>query len=264
MKLAIKSLFLLPFMFAAAPSVLADTTTCTKLIASGNSEYPPYLWKNADNNKLNGAISLLVADLSKDLGIEIDLVYSGPWGRVQEEVAAGRVDMIAGAFFTTPRTKYMDYLYPEFQKTRTAVWYNQNKPFNFAVWDDLKAHQGVTVINNSFGEKFDEYAKKQLSISQVASLEQALQMLSGSRVDYLIYEDNPGQAYAQKAQITNIGTQEVSVTEENLYVTLSKKSVCNTNKVKEDIANLLSKYQLDGRMNGYLNTALEMWSAQSN
>ena len=40
-------------------------------------------------------------------------------------------------------------------------------------WPDLAGLQGVTVINNSFGEEFDRYAKDKLKLNQVASLDQA-------------------------------------------------------------------------------------------
>lgn len=261
MKCIVKSfLLMLVLVLGAKSAVLADEHQCKKITASGNSEYPPYLWKAKNNTNLSGAISLLINDLSQDLGIEIELIYSGPWGRVQEEVAAGRVDMIAGAFFTIPRTSYMDYLYPEFQATKTAVWYNKKKPFVFSVWHDLKPYQGVTVINNSFGEAFDEFAKSNLAISKVASLQQALQMLSAQRVDYLIYEENPGQAYANRSGLQNLTTHPVSVTEENLYLTLSKKSKCNTPELKEKISDLLKTYQGQNRMENYLRSALGMWA----
>lgn len=261
MKYVVKPfLIMLILTLGSVSTVIADQHQCKKMTASGNSEYPPYLWKPVDSMHLDGAISLLIKDLSKDLGIEIELLYSGPWGRVQEEVAAGRVDMIAGAFFTIPRTGYMDYLYPEFQATKTAVWYNKRQPFVFSVWHDLKPYQGVTVINNSFGEAFDEFAKANLAISKVASLQQALQMLSAQRVDYLIYEENPGQAYANRSGLQNLTTHPVSVTEENLYLTLSKKSKCNTAEIKAKISNLLKTYQAQHRMESYLKSALRMWA----
>ncbi len=261
MKLAIQSLLLFPFIFLSHQA-LATYTNCTKIIASGNSEYPPYLWRDADSDRLNGAVSYLINDLSKDLGIEIALIYGGPWGRVQEEAVSGRVDMIAGAFFTMPRTQYMDYVYPDFQATRTAIWFNQDNPFAFSEWNDLKAYQGITVINNSFGEEFDNFAKAQLHIGQVASLEQALQMLSAKRAEYLIYEEDPGHAYAKKMGITNLETQSVSVTEESLYLTLSKKSECNSDLLRSKISELLEKYRQEDRMDAYLNKAMILWSNQ--
>lgn len=241
----------------------AEDHACAKINASGNSEYPPYLWRSPTNpEKLTGAIAFMVEDIAKELGIEIELNYEGPWGRVQVEVAAGRVDMITGAFFTKPRTEYMDYIYPEFQGTKTAVWVNKDKPFQFSQWEDLKAHQGITVVHNSFGEEFDQYAKEHLNIDEVGSLKQGLAMLSMNRVDYLIYEENPGKAYMKVLNIENLIPLEKEVTHQNLFLTVSKKSACNTESIKEKVALIVSKYNKEKKMDNYLKRALSLWAQQ--
>lgn len=240
----------------------AANTACTTIKASGNAEYPPYLWRASDNpDQLTGAVRFLIDDLANEIGVPISLTYSGPWGRVQEEVAAGRVDMIAGAFFTEPRTLYMDYLYPEFQGTQTSVWVNEEKPFTFNVWHDLKAHRGVTVINNSFGQEFDEFAKSQLNISQVASLEQGLRMVSAKRADYLIYEEEPGRAYAEQLHVQKLITLPTEVTRQNLYLTISKKSACNTPELKAKLTKALEKFAKAQHMEGYLQQAHTLWAS---
>lgn len=237
---------------------------CDKLMASGNAEYPPYLWRSPkDARQLVGAIRYLIDDLAAETGTQIQLLYSGPWGRVQQETAAGRVDMIAGAFFTQPRTAYMDYLYPAFQKTKTAVWFNQSYEIQYDQWSDLKPLQGMTVINNSFGQEFDEYAKSELNINYVASLEQALRMLSAHRVDYLIYEENPAKAYARQLNISNIRTSETAITEQALYLTLSKQSTCNSMAFKAQLEQVLARFSEEGRMTHYLERALQDWAAES-
>lgn len=260
------ALFMLAFpqeSQAVTPSDDTATEQCTALTASGNAEYPPYLWQAPDNpRKLVGAIALMVEDLSQEIGIDIELVYSGPWGRVQKEVAAGRVDMIAGAFFTEVRTSYMDYIYPEFQGTETAVWYNQRYPFNYSIWSDLKPYRGVTVINNSFGQKFDTYAAKELDIKQVASLEHGLKMLSAGRVDYLIYEKDPARAYARQLAIVDVTNQKEAVTRQNLYLTLSKVSPCNTPAFKRLLGETLAMFGEQSRMEHYLQQAHQLWAEQ--
>jgi ABC-type amino acid transport substrate-binding protein len=96
---------------------------CKLLIASGNPQYPPYLWQDlADETRLIGANADLLQLLAKELGLPISTRYVGPWARVQEETRAGRVDLIAGAFWTAARTDYMDYFYPPFHATRSVVW----------------------------------------------------------------------------------------------------------------------------------------------
>ncbi len=237
-----------------------ETASCKLIRASGNAEYPPYLWHSDKSVYLHGAIAMLLKELSQEINTEIELVYSGPWGRVQEDVAAGRIDMIAGAFFTLPRTHYMDYIYPDMMLTKTAVWMNTKNPFPYTQWKDLKSYHGVTVINNSFGQEFDEYAKQQLNIEEVASLDQGLRMLSANRVDYLIYEENPGKAYAQKLSVNNLQTMPIEITRQKLYLTMSKKSPCNSPSLRAKISKTLNKFIQENRAEVLLKRAHALWA----
>ena len=238
---------------------------CKQLLASGNPEYPPYLWRDPeDENRLVGANTELMQWLAKEIGVPIEVRYSGPWGRVQEEVRLGHVDLIAGAFFTVPRTEYMDYFYPAFQETRSAIWTRgDNKALPFKRWGDLVGKQGVTVINNSFGEEFDRYAKDKLRINQVASLEQAIQIVQSGRADYLVYEDSPGQAFLARRSINDVKMLGEPVARENLYLTLSHKSTCNTPEMRGRIARALYKLNHDKAMGSFVDKGIQLWRKQS-
>jgi len=245
-------------------AVFADEASCTRLSASGNPEYPPYLWRDLTNpQRLIGANAQMIEFVANELDIEIDLFYSGPWGRTQEEVSAGRVDLIAGAFYTTMRSGWMDYIYPEFQGTRTAVWTRADASIDYQDWIDLKPYLGVTVINNSFGQSFDTFAREELNIMEVSSLSQALNMVAESRVDYLIYEDNPGMAYAEQLNIENLKLLPVAITSQNLYLTISRLSPCNNDDFKEKLSQALLKLQEDEMMPVFLERAREQWREQT-
>lgn len=238
--------------------------TCTQLVASGNPEYPPYLWRDAqDDTHLLGANTELMQWLGREIGIPIEVRYVGSWARVQEEVRHGRVDLIAGAFLTSPRLEYMDYFYPAFQAARSMVWTRANQRFTYKGWKDLQGKQGLTVINNSFGEEFDRFAKTELSIHTVPTLEQALRMLQAGRSDYLLYEENPTLAFAAKLGINSLAAASTPVSNENLYVTLSHKSPCNSGEVRGRIAKAMAKLGKEGTMRKMLDNALREWRRQS-
>lgn len=250
-------------LVAAFSSAARANESCKSLIATGNPEYPPYLWRDPeDENRLIGANAEWMQLLSKEIGIPIDIKYVGPWGRVQEEAKLGRVDLLAGAFFTLPRLEYMDYFYPAFRETRTVIWTRNNFNLPYKKWSDLAGKLGVTVINNSFGEDFDRYAKESLKISMVPSLEQALKMLSLSRADYLIYEEDPGLAYVAKLNISGLKTVTPPVTNENLYLTLSHKSTCNTPEMRGRIAKAVYKLDKQNVMNKLITANIQLWRKQ--
>lgn len=237
---------------------------CSALVASGNPQYPPYLWRDpADENRLIGANADLMQLLAQELGIAIELRYVGPWGRVQEEAKAGRIDLIAGAFWTQARAEYMDYFIPAFHQTRSVIWVDAKSQLSYSRWSDLVGQQGVTVINNSFGEAFDRYAKQSLKISRVASLEQAIQMLQRGRADYLIYEDSPGQAFLAKLDISNVKMLAPAVANEALHLTLSHKSHCNTGDLRGRIARALHKLGGASLLPELLEKNIQRWRQQN-
>ncbi|ANH70623.1 hypothetical protein ABE85_16430 [Mitsuaria sp. 7] len=236
---------------------------CPMLVASGNPQYPPYLWRDpADEQKLVGANADLMQWLAAEIGIPVETRYVGPWGRVQEEMRAGRIDLIAGAFFTLPRTEYMDYFHPAFRETRSVIWTRASAPVAYKRWSDLAPKQGVTVINNSFGVEFDNYARQSLKISQVASIEQAILMLQRGRADYLIYEDTPAEAYAARNGGPAIQPLMPAIAREGLYVTLSHRSRCNTPELRGRIARAIYKLSQDRVMNRFVEQGFVLWRKQ--
>ena len=263
-----RNYFFYRFMIALLMGIMSGyamaSDTCKSLVATGNPEYPPYLWRDPeDETRLIGANADLMQLLAKELGVAIDVKYAGTWARVQEEAKLGRIDLIAGAFFTVPRLEYMDYFYPAFRETRSVIWTRSNVNLNYKKWADLMGKQGTTVINNSFGEEFDRYAKKNLKISTVPSLEQALKMLTRSRSDYLIYEEDPGLAFAAKMNISGIKTISPAISNESLHLTFSHKSACNNGEMRGRIAKAIYKLTSQNSMNALIETNIQLWRKQT-
>lgn len=238
--------------------------SCKGLIATGNPEYPPYLWRDPeDETRLIGANADLIQLLGKELGLPIEMRYVGTWARVQEEAKLGRIDLIAGAFFTVSRLEYMDYFYPAFRETRSVIWTRSNANIIYKKWTDLVGKHGVTVINNSFGEEFDRYAKNALKISTVPNLEQALKMLILTRADYLIYEEDPGLAFAAKMNIRGIKTISLAISNESLHLTFSHKSACNNGEMRGRIARAMYALSKQNVMNALIETNIQLWRKQT-
>ena len=233
---------------------------CRQLVATGNPEYPPYLWRDpADDTHLIGASTSLMQMVAKEIGIPIDVRYAGSWARVQEEAKLGRIDLIAGAFFTSERLDYMDYVYPAFRETRSVVWTRDGAPLKFQQWNDLKGLAGVTVINNSFGEEFDRFAKVSLKINAVPGLEQALKILQLGRADYLIYEEDPALAYIARLGLAGVNAAAAPVSNERLYLTLSHRSHCNTPEIRAALAKAMYKLARQNVMKKMVDNSVQLW-----
>jgi polar amino acid transport system substrate-binding protein len=259
-----RSLWAVVWLCLWAGQTAAQTAPCKALVATGNPEYSPYLWRDpTDDTRLIGANADLIQLLSKEIGLPIAVKYVGSWARVQEQAKSGRVDLIAGAFFTLPRLEYMDYFHPAFRSTRTVIWTPAKNSFPYKTWSDLKGRKGLTVINNSFGEAFDRYAKEFLQIDEVSQLEQAFRMLGVGRAQYIVYEEDPGLALAAKLNYTELKTSSVAVSNEGLHLTLSHLSPCNTGELRGRIAKALHKLTKDNVMKQLVETNIQRWRQQA-
>jgi polar amino acid transport system substrate-binding protein len=256
--------FLLLFAALLMPALAVAAGKCERLVATGNPEYPPYLWRDPQNpQQLIGANADLLQHLAKELGVVVDIIYTGPWSRAQDEVRTGRVDLIAGAFLTLPRLEVMDYVHPAFFFTPSVVWVHRGAEFPYAGWDDLRNRTGDTLVNNSFGQTFDAYAKSNLTLEGVASLTQAFQKLLLGRTDYVLYERYPGQALADSLGMQDdLLVLDPPISSEGLYLTLSHNSACNDAWLRGMLAKKMNEAVASGLPDVLLQRNLQRWKDQ--
>lgn len=256
--------FLLLFAALLMPALAVAAGKCERLVATGNPEYPPYLWRDPQNpQQLIGANADLLQHLAKELGVVVDIIYTGPWSRAQDEVRTGRVDLIAGAFLTLPRLEVMDYVHPAFFYTPSVVWVHRGAEFPYAGWDDLRNRTGDTLVNNSFGQTFDAYAKSNLTLEGVASLTQAFQKLLLGRTDYVLYERYPGQALADSLGMQDdLLVLDPPISSEGLYLTLSHNSACNDAWLRGMLAKKMNEAIASGLPDDLLQRNLQRWKDQ--
>ncbi|MGL4317493.1 MAG: substrate-binding periplasmic protein [Pseudomonas sp.] len=246
------------------PGVAGAVGKCERLVATGNPEYPPYLWRDPQSpGHLIGANADLLTHIGEQLGVKIEIIYTGPWSRAQDEVRTGRVDLLAGAFLTLPRLESMDYVHPAFFLTPSVVWVRKGQTFPYTGWDDLRGRTGGTLVNNSFGQQFDTFAQANLSLENVPSLTQAFQKLLLGRTDYVLYERYPGVALADTLGMqADLETLEPPISSEGLYLTLSHDSACNEPWLRGQLAKKMTELTAAGLPETLLQRNLERWKAQ--
>ncbi|WP_152224521.1 ABC transporter substrate-binding protein [Pseudomonas sp. SCB32] len=237
---------------------------CERLVATGNPEYPPYLWRDPMKpERLIGANADLLEEIGKAIGVDIRVIYTGSWARAQEEARLGRVDLIAGAFLTPARMETMDYVHPAFLTTDSVVWTRKDTSIPFTHWEDLRGLKGGTLVNNSFGAQFDSFAKQQLTLEEVPSLTQAFQKLLLKRSDYVIYEHYPGLAVAATlGMVDDLQPLEPPVSSEGLYLTLSHNSACNDPWLRGQLAKKMTELTAAGVPQRLLQDNLARWKGQ--
>ncbi|MGE7994017.1 substrate-binding periplasmic protein [Pseudomonas sp. NPDC089554] len=237
---------------------------CKHLVATGNPEYPPYLWRDPhDPTQLMGANADLLKQVAKELGLVVEVVYAGPWSRAQEEARTGRIDMLAGYFLTDARQQAMDFIKPAFLFTPSVVWVRADDTFAYTGWADLHGRNGGTLVSNSHGQKFDDYAKAHLNLEAVPTAAQAFQKLLHKRNDYVIYEQFPGVALAQTLGVQhNLKVLEPPVSSEGLYLALSREAPCITPTLREALERKMREVVASDLPERLVQENLERWKAQ--
>lgn len=251
-------LLVLPGLAAAAAG------KCERLVATGNPEYPPYLWRDPQNpQQLIGANADLLKHLAKELGLVVDVLDSGAWPQPLEEVRSGRIDLLAGAVLNASQLDAMDYVHPVPYVTPSVVWVRRDAAFPYAGWEDLRERTGETLASNSFGPQFDAYAKSQLTLEPVSSLTQALQKLLLGRTDYVLHERYPGQALADTLEMQDdLLALEPAVSSEGLYLALSHNSACNEPWLRGGLAKKMLEAVAAGLPEVLLQRNLQLWKEQ--
>ncbi len=244
-------------MLSASFPALAETRSgfaCDTLVVSGNPEYPPLLWPSDQSpGYLMGAVPALLQEIVEPLGVEVQVRDKGAWARVQRLAQLGEIDLVAGAFMTSERIAYMDYMLPPMTNLPTSVWVPKDRPFVYRHWPDLQGKRGGTLINNSFGQRFDQYAIENLRIDGVRSIDQSYLMALAGRVDYVLYEELQGRVKLRRLGLTDkFIALKPPVSSEGLFFAFPKRSPCNSPAFREAFMERLALLTEQGRLDALI------------
>lgn len=258
--------YLAAALLAMAPVTvsLAAGGVCERIVMTGNADYPPLLWVKPDDPKrLTGAAVELLEKALEPSGIHVDALHVGSWEQAQQEARSGRVDMLAGSFLIPERLDEVDYVYPPYMEIPSVVFVRRGEAFPYSGWDDLRGKQGSSLASSSFGAAFDTFARDHLSITAVASIDQAFELLLSRKVDYLIHERYQGQALAaQRNVLEQLDILEGSLINEQLYYSISHHSACNSPALRAALAKGMYQMVRQGEPRRLLSKYREIWSAQ--
>jgi polar amino acid transport system substrate-binding protein len=144
-----------------------------------------------------------------------------------------------------------------------VVWVRKGAEFPYASWADLHDRTGGTLVNNSFGQQFDTYAKANLTLEGVSSLTQAFKKLMLGRTDYVLYERFPGLALAETLSMEDdLLVLDPPISSEGLYLTLSHNSACNDPWLRGQLAKKMTESVAAGLPETLLQHSLLRWKEQ--
>ena len=216
----------LVLLAAAAPAVALAGPDCTELVITGHPSYPPVSWSTG--RRLVGAAPDLVTQVATSLGVaKVVSTSFGSWEKAQAAARSGEADVIFGIYRNDERKEFLDYVEPPFATDPVAVVVRKGAAFPFADWNDLKGKKGVTNVGESFGDRFDAFLARELTVARAPGVDRVFAALLDGKADYGIIALYPGRNLARK-----LGIQEKveflphELVSADMFVAFSKKSRC--------------------------------------
>lgn len=233
-------------LFAVASSACdgftGPTVPARAVIASGHPEWAPIMFRA--NAAIEGAGPALVRKIFSDLGLTVDVPYTGTWDEVQAKARSGEVDVLVAAYKTSAREEYMVYS-DAYTTDPVVIFVARGEVFSLASWNVLIGKRGVAMIGDSYGQQFDTFAAANLTLTRVASSAAAFDLVATGQADYLLYGLFSGEDFLKKAGATaQFESLPTFVNEENFYITISKASPFAALMPQVNAA--IAKYKADG------------------
>ena len=237
---------------------------CEKLIATGSADYPPFLWRDPANPRvLMGADADLLKQIGQELGLKIEILYSGSRAQAQEDVRTGRADLLIAARLTLAQLEQMDYINPPIRQTLTHVWMHPQRPFPFAGWDDLLGRSAQSSSHTALSAEFDSFARQNLAVERSPTLEAAFEQLQQGKVEFVLAARYPGQAVAEQKGISSELTLTVpAVSGAGLYLALSHNSACNDAQLRGQLTRKMTELVGSGVPETLLQRNVQLWQSQ--
>lgn len=237
------------FVFGCSTkSTQTDTAKPKPVVVSGHPEWKPIMYRQGE--KIVGAGPEIVSKIFKEMGVEAEFKYEGPWDQVQTKAKDGAVDVLVAAYKTPEREKYMDYSIA-YTKDPVVLVVKKGKQFTFDKWDTLVSKKGVVMTGDSYGQEFDKFIAEKATATKVGTPDEAFAMLDNGAADYFVYALYSAEGYIFDKKISDkVEIISPYVATEDFYLTISKKSPL-AGRMSEVNA-LLKKYKDDGTVDAII------------
>ncbi|HEX2770239.1 MAG TPA: transporter substrate-binding domain-containing protein, partial [Geobacteraceae bacterium] len=166
----ISALFALPAL-GAPPAVERQ-----KLIVGGDHENPPYEF--LEDGKPTGFNIELIRAVAEVMGLDVE-IRLGPWGKVRQDLEQGKIDALAGMYYSVERSRLVDFSLPH-TMVSAGLFVRGDSPIRSI--EDIK---GKEVIVQK-GDVIDDYLRERGLTSRIVEVtdpEDELRLLASGKHD---------------------------------------------------------------------------------
>ncbi len=221
--------------------------TCKSLNISGSDQWYPIAYQ-ADN-KAQGIAYDVSRLIAKKLAIPAYIDASQPWARAIKKLEVGKLDMMAGVYWTQDRVN--SFLLSEaFTRDTLNIYVKKGQEFSFSQLSDLIGKKTDILRGSSNGEDFDDFVRAQQGdthFNYVDSFKQMFLRLYRGRTDYVILDPYTSSQVMKALNLEEEFTQLAHpLTVNPVHLMLSKTSPCS--KYITQINNIITAAELDGTL----------------
>lgn len=172
-------------LILAATLLLTDMALAEKTITVFAA---PSIYSRIEGNQMVGPVITIAEKIFGKYGLK-PKIRQVPWARAINELRAGKLDVILTIFATEEREKFAIFTVP-YGYLNTSAFVPKGRAFPLNSWNDLVGKKGLTIRGRSEGEKFDQFAKENLTLDEKNNLYTILKMIArGGRGDYGIEKE---------------------------------------------------------------------------
>ncbi len=246
------------------PSLTLAAGKCERLVITGSPDAPPLLWRDPqDPTHLIGATADVLQQVTKDLGLKIDLLYGGKRSQALDEVRSGRMDIFADTPLNLGELENLDYIHPALVQTDYLVWTRKDSALVYTTAADLHGHKGAVSERSRFSAGFETFAGEQLTLQRLPTLTPAFQKLLLGEVEYVLAGRYSAMAMAQTLGMSNdLIARDVPIDQPGLYLAISHNSACNDPWLRGQLTKKMTELPGSGVTEAALQRNLERWKAQ--
>ena len=193
---------ILLFLSMAVP---ASATEKLKLVVGGDHENPPYEF--LENGKPTGFNIELMRAVAETIGAEVEFRL-GPWGEVRRDLEQGKIDALAGMYYSEERSKAVEFSVPH-TMVSAGLFVRVDSPIHS--FEDIK---GKEVIVQK-GDVIDDYLRENGITSRIVEVtdpEDELRLLASGRHDSALMPSRFQGEYLKRS----LGLDNIRVIDTNL------------------------------------------------
>jgi polar amino acid transport system substrate-binding protein len=195
-------------------------------LVNGSAFWEPISFLN-EAGRHGGIMADVAVKVGEASGITIKLGPKVRWAQLFRDLDSGKLGILGGIYHNEERSKKYVYSHPV-TESNIKIFVKKGSEFDYGELKDLNGKKGLRPQGGSYGQIFDDYAKKHLKIEQVPTSRTLIfKKLIAGRADYAVLGQRDGERNMRNKLFENkITMLSNSVVVNEVFFVFSKESPC--------------------------------------